>query len=592
MPFATLTSDGLSILCLLVDHDWKETQFAVSHYFPDDITAGLSNRESRRPEAEALLLSVGIKIIADSDEAQDLRQTLATLGKGWVGVPLLNDQFLGADYATAGARAYAPQRFLDLTAPAIVADGDSLTAEHTYAPLVVGHITELPPIEPISGTAALCAATLTEDSPWDFRLGINATIAAGTWPEVLLPDWSTPPTQTPVHGLEFARIGLQREQTIAQEERAFVWASESSFTLADKTELATLLGFFLASRGRWTPFDGSLGFTPGTPTAEAPNVTKLRFADRTLKIFFASSQVATARVKFQQVPWEIVGTAGETPQQPARIFLYQITYGVPGPVLFRFTNCWRPLTRTDDGTYAPAPMQHEAIDGGLDLQGEDITLNSFLFDGNPLAMFNPNILEGRLWLRAFEIETDPIDADEAVLKWFGSIAKAPQTGRAFAAECQWLGGLLDREVPNVRFGPMCNTFFLSSRCGHLKSTWAKTGTLSSSSENTIFIATADAAAANTYAPGKIEVGAGLTYESRVIVASTPGTGGQELTLDRPLRQAATDQDITYYRICDRTVARCKELDPTGWKGRFRGHPNTPQVNLSLPQAADTPAGKK
>lgn len=592
MSVTTLASDGLSIQCLLFEHDWN-TEFAVSHFIPTDIAEGLSGRESRRPEAEALLLTVGVKIWAEDDDAQTLRQTLATLGTGWVGVPILADQFLGADVAAAGARIYAPQRYINLTTPAIVAADASLNAGDTYAPLVAGHITELPSIEPAAGGLALCGLTLTEDSPWTFRIGINAILGSPTaWPEALEADWSSPPTQQPVHGLNFERIGRQREQTIAGEERALVWTCTAGFTLTDKPEVATLLAFFLANRGSWGAFAAPLWFTPGTGTGDAPHDTIVRFTERTLKLSFATGSVATAQVGFTQVPWEIEGVDGETPQQPARIYLYQVTYDVPSPVVWRFTNCWRPLTRTGDGAYTPAPIEHESIDSGLDLANEKLTLNSFLFAGNPLDLFNPNVLEGRMWLRIHEVTGDPLDPDAATLVWFGSIAAAPQSGRRYTAECQWLGGIVDREIPNVRVGPLCNTHFLSGPCGHLKSDWAKAGTLSASAGNVIVIATADAAAANTYAPGKLELGAGLTFESRFVTASAPVVGGQQLTLDRPLRQAAAGQAVTYYRTCDRSVATCKALDPTGWKARFRGHPNLSQVALSLPTQSSAPSGKK
>lgn len=592
MPFTSLSSDGLAIACLLFEHDWT-TALTVSHFFPTNIVDGLSGRESRRPEAEALLLTLGVQIWAEDDEAQALRQALATLGTGWVGVPLLADQFLGADYGAAGARIYTAQRLINLTSPAIVAAGSALNAGDTYAPLVVGHITELPEIQPPSGALALCQLTLTEDSPWAFRVGLNATHAATVFPTALEPDWTSPPTQQPVHGLSFERIGHQREQTIAGEERALVWTCKARFALLSKTEIATLLAFFLATRGSWGAFSAPLWFMPGTETGEAPHFSMVRFTEPTLKVSFATSTVATAEIGFTQVPWEIEGIYGETPAQPARIYLYQVTYDVPSPVVWRFTNCWRPLTRTGDGTYAPAPWEHESIDGGLDLSNEKLTLHSFLFTGNPLDLFNPSVLEGRMWLRIYAIETDPINADAATLVWYGSITAAPQTGRKYAAECQWLGGLTDLEIPNVRVGPLCNTHFLSVPCGHLKATWAKAGTLASSAGNVVTLTASDAAAAATYSPGKLEVGAGLTFESRFVTASTPVAGGQQLTLDRPLRQSASGQAVTYYRTCDRSVAACKALDPTGWKARFRGHPNLSQVALSLPsQSNATPSGKK
>jgi len=603
MPFTTLTSDSLSIVCFLVDHNW-DTRFTVSHYFPVDIAEGLSARENRLPQAEAMLLSLGLRIWADAAEAQALRQTFATLGKSWVGVPLLADAFLGADYATAGARVYEAARLINLTNPAIVDPAAvSLAATDTYAPLVVGHITDLPPLEALTGTLSECSATLTEDSPWTFRIGlpgaITAALTAGTWPTALLPDWSSPPTQTPVSGLKFERIGQQREQAIADEESAFRWTCEAEFTLTNRTELATLLGFYLLQRGPLSPFAAPLWYTPGTPSAEAPNTTTVRFTDATLKVEFDSTQFSTAKIRFTQVPWEIVGTAGETPEQPARVFLYRFTYDVPGPVTWCFTNCWRPLTVASGpaaGTYNPAPIEHDAISNGLDLSAEDVTLNSFLFGAgaadNPLYLFNPPQLEGRLLLRIYEVATDPLDPSTAALVWSGSIVAAPQTGRKFAATGKWLCGLLDREFPAVRIGPVCSTFFLSSRCGHLKSAWAKTGTLASLGGNTIALTCSDTAVANTYAPGKFEVGTGLAYEARRIVASAAVSGGQSLTLDQPLRQSASGQTVTYYRTCDQTMATCQALDPTNWRARFRGAPFIPVKPLNLPQSSTTTAAKK
>lgn len=591
MPFVTLQSEGLSIVCFLVEHDW-ETKFSVSHYFPAAITAGLTNREERVPQAEAMLLTVGVDILAEAEEAQALRETFATLGKSWVGVPILADAFLGADSANPEYRIYAPQKLLDLTAPAIVPATATLVPDHEYAPLVVGHVTELPDLNPLSGNLAVCPMTLTEDSPWAFRVGAFTAVSPGTWPDILIPDWSSAPTQTPVSGLEFGRIGLLREQTIAHEEMAFQWTVESTFGLSGKREISTLVAFFASSRGPYLPFDASLWFTPGEATATAPHASKVRFGDATLKLEFTTSCEAEAKIKFIQLPWEILGTAGETPQRPPRIFLYQFTYDVPGPVYWRYTNCWRPLSRSGDGVYESRPFDHSSLTGGLDLQAEDVKLDSFLFEGSPFALFNPDVLEGKLWLKVFEIASDPINPDAAELVWTGTIVAAPQTGRKIEAEGKWLGGILEQEFPNVRVGPLCNTCFLSSRCKHLKADWAQYGTLAAANGAKVVVANGDVSAANTYAPGKLELGVGLSYEGRLIVSSRPVADGQELTLDFGLRQAPYGQQVTYYRSCDRTVARCKELDPTGWKRRFRGHPNVPTKNLSLPSTNDTATGKK
>jgi hypothetical protein len=588
MTFTTLSSETLQIVCFLPEADWSKS-ISISHSFAGDVTEGLSNREGRRPRAEQQMLSAGVMLTLAGDEAQELRNTLATLGKSWVGVPLWVDKFIGADYA---GRIYDARKLIDLTISSIVSASSTLDATHIYAPLLVGHITSLPDIEPINGTLAQCRFTLTEDSPWDYRIGISTTATAGVWPSSLLPNWSSPPTETPVSGLTFDGIGQQRERVIGNEEAAFRWTSKAGFTLLSKAEIATLLAFFVASRGQWQSFTAPFWYKPGTATANAPHSSTMRFGESVLTLDYETPEIANVQIKLSEVPWEITGTSGETPQQPGRIYLYQITHKLPTPHVYRFTNCWRPLTRTGDGTYAPAPMEHENIKGGLDLSSENITLNSFVFDGNPLAMFSPNILEASVELRVYEIESEPLNADLASQVWFGAIASAPQTGRKYAAECKWLGGILDREGPGVFVGPSCNTYFMSPWCGHLNASFEKTGTLLSSLGCIVVVATSDSAAANTYSPGKLCAGAGDAWESRSVVSSTPVTGGQQLTLDRPLRQAATGQSVSYYRSCDRQVATCRSLDPSGWKARFRGHPYLPSVALTLPATSTRTGGKK
>jgi hypothetical protein len=593
MPFPTLTSDGLSIVCLLVPHDWT-SGLSVAHYFPVDVAEGLTGRKGRRPEAEALLLTAAVKITAQKAEAQALLEQLATLGKSWVGVPVWGDQFLGAEAAAAlGTRIYQPQRLIDLTLQAIVAGDSVLVPDHTYAPLIVGHITELPKkIKPLKGDAARCDFTLTEDSPWVFRIGSIVTPAAGTFPDGLRPDWSTPPTITPVHGLQFTRIGYQREQQIDGEERAFHWESEASFSLFSKTAAATLLGFFIASRGPWKAFTAPMWFTPGEASAEAPASTKFCFASETLTFDFSTPRCITATTKFTQVPWEIAGVSGETPERPSRIYYYRITHTLPAPKIWRFTNCWRPLTRTGDGTYAVGPFLHDQIVGTDNLRDPNVTLQSFEFPGNPFGMFNPFALEKRLVVEIFEGESEPINPDAAVFRWAGYVESAPSDGRTYKASLSWLGNLLDRELPSARVARQCQVRFFSDLCGHLKSAWQRAGTLVSADGNTLVLTSSASDAADTYRGGWIEVGSGDDWEMRRITASAPVSGGQQLTIDLAIRQAAAAQAVIFYRSCDRSRSTCKLLDPTGWKSRYHGFDYIPKIALQIPGGSTAEAGKK
>src|SRR4051812_49365772 len=98
MPISTLNSDGLSIACLLLQHDWSAS-LSISHRFPADIVSGKSGREGRRPAAEELTLTAAVRLGLENADAAALRETLAALADGWVGVPLWNDALLGADWA-------------------------------------------------------------------------------------------------------------------------------------------------------------------------------------------------------------------------------------------------------------------------------------------------------------------------------------------------------------------------------------------------------------------------------------------------------------------------------------------------------------
>ena len=104
------------------------------------------------------------------------------------------------------------------------------------------------------------------------------------------------------------------------------------------------------------------------------------------------------------------------------------------------------------------------------------------------------------------------------------------------------------------------------------------------------IATSASEAANTFLYGVVEIGTGAAWEQRAIIASAPISGGQRLTVDWPVRQAAAGQAVKFVRGCDRTWATCQAL---GNEANFRGLPHMPQENLALPTMALPQApGKK
>jgi hypothetical protein len=592
MPVVNLTSDGLDITVLTFPHEWSAS-LSLSHRFPGSVTSGQSKREGRRPKGEDLRHKAAVHLVIEGDDAQEFRATLATLGSGWVGLPLWMDQHPGADWA---ARKYDPQRLFNLTAGTVVATGSALTADHVYAPLLVGHIDELPPMPADSAEVADLTFTLVEDSPWEFRIGINATVAAGTFPAALAPDWTSAPEDKPLIDLEFDSIGDQRERTIDNTETIFRWGQSATFTLRDAAEIRSLLAFFYASEGLRRKFQIPWWFKPGDALAEAPHSTKARFASDALTLDYLSPDLATVKIDVVQVPWELAGVEGEQPEQPPRAYLYRYTYRLPAPQVYRVTNWPRPLARTADGTYAPAPMLHREISDTLDLRNNKTTVDSFHFAGNPLTLWQPNRIEAPLTLEIFAAESWPIDPDLAVLIFTGDVKRPHRDSRKLEAPVVFLAGLLERELPRVRVGPTCNTEIFSRLCGLDPAAYRKTGTLTAAdpAATVLTVTTAAADAENTFALGTIEIGAGLAWEKRHILASEPIVGGQLITVDWPVRQAPAGQAVTFIRGCDRTGATCRTLGAAGsWKDRFRGHEHVPSYNLSLPtMKAPGSTGKK
>jgi hypothetical protein len=586
MSVAQLESDGLSIACLLFEQDWS-VALSISHRFPCVITAGQSGREGRRPKDEALRHQLAVHLTLEGEEAQEFRQLLATLGKGWVGIPIWHDRLSGADWAD---RIYDAQRLIDLTTPAIVAHDAELDPEHIYAPLLVGHIDELPELPALSQRLVDFTFLLVEDSPWAFRMGINATGVAGTWPEELEPDWSSSPVDQPEKPLAFSQIGDQRERNIDNEEVAFRWGQEAPFSLIDRDGIRELLAFFVACEGPRRAFEQPWWLKPADPTAEAPSLTTARFAIDTLTLDYIAGGIATTKIRVLQVPWEIDGVDGEDPEQPARVFFYKFTHAIPDAQVFRFTNWPRPLARTADGTYQPGPFKHGRITETLDLRNNGLTLQSFNFTGNPLMLFRPDVLEAPLLLTVMETETWPIDPNAAVVRWSGEVRRPTFNGRRIEAPCVFLRGLLDRELPRVLAGPNCRTEIFSSRCKLVKATFEKTGTYLSAAGCVLDIATLADDAANIFVYGTIEIGSGATWEQRGIIASEPIEGGQRITVDWPVRQAPVGQAVKFSRGCDRTAPTCTAL---GNFENFRGIPNMPQTNLVLPTMAlpNAPAKK-
>src|SRR5690606_5444831 len=141
-------------------------------------------------------------------EAAQLRDGLADLGTKLVGVPLWADRLSGAGWASA---IHAPQYLVNLGDGTIVAADAELENTSEYAPLLVGRLEQRPEIDAWTIDGGTCEIAVREDSPWDYRIGLNAATTT-TFP-VIDPDW-TRVIDRSSDRLQYEEIGDGRERAV------------------------------------------------------------------------------------------------------------------------------------------------------------------------------------------------------------------------------------------------------------------------------------------------------------------------------------------------------------------------------------------
>lgn len=573
MSFLSLNYSGDNIDVIAFAPEW-EPGIGLTLTWPSVIDVGLSGREERAPEADSPRFNLTVTLVLEAAEAHALRAGLASLGDKLVGVPLWPDRLAGADWAT---RIFSPETILDITNGEIRPSNYSLVAGDLYAPLLAGHLNGLPQIRPhaADGLAEL-VIELQEDSPWSWRVGINATGTAGTWPATLSPNWGEALADLPIDGLSFEEISLARMRGVRGSDVAFRWGQKAPLFLEDRSAIRSLLAFWVACKGMNKPFDQPWWYKPGADTTTTPHTTKARFEGETLKLSFLTDGMAAALVSVVQLPWEVSATAGETPEQAPRAFFYKITHAIPSPEIWRFTNWEADLVRASDGTYTAERFTHGEIVSGLALDSEEVSLRSWNFTGNPLLKFIPWTLEAKLTIEIRE--GDPSDPDAAALVWAGEITSGNQTGEQVNARARFFGGVLERQVPGFLVQHGCNWSIYSQGCTLLKADFEKAGTFTSAAGNVLTITTAAAEAAGTFFGGWIGVGSGSTWERRAIKNSAPGSGIQTITVDRAIRQSASGQTVKFYRGCDGLPGTCQALSNFD---NYGGQPFIPRDNPTL-----------
>jgi hypothetical protein len=251
------------------------------------------------------------------------------------------------------------------------------------------------------------------------------------------------------------------------------------------------------------------------------------------------------------------------------------------------------------GSYQPAPFSFDTEKTGLKLDQEKLDLKSFKFDGNPLNKMWPFALDAILTLEIVEVWLNPTRPDlppsRPVSRFFGDVWSVDSEYKATIIP---FGNLFDRKFPRFLLSVSDNYTQFSPPTMLSPSAFQVSGTVHGTvnhlSQTLVVNSTAGhSKAADYFAGGWLETGAGVSKEKRGILHSAPtGTVDVTLTIDRPLLKAGTNQALTMYPGYDGSIDQCESKFNN--RINFGGHPFIPNVNPGVKaiKPKETQGGKK
>lgn len=542
MPWTdSIEIDGVECLLLLPQINWRQRP-RVTHFFETDILEGNTGIGSRASEHFEPRLSVDYLYTLKLAAAEEVIAALLALDPdACVALPLWPDKLPAAHYMAR--RKWAAQHWLNVNTAtgAYALDEDGGHAESVG--LLVGALVDRPRVVGKTDREMDFTIRLEEDSPWESRVDIHE-LAHATWD--FPANWRERPQESSRWRMQRRRLGQGRRFARIGTEGATKRTQAGLHTFKSEEDIRRALTFWKGKRGPHAPFVMQRFNRPGwngTPGAEP--TMQARFADEALSLEFAGIDVAHATIAFEQ---DLLLTEGEpTQHRPSRAYLYKVWWK-GAPTVKAWTDWGQAYTHAGV-TYQPGVVEHRASTEVLGRVGQnEWELMVYDHDANPLRAFG--LLQHERELLVEIRECDPAVADTAALLLTGRIMAAPNVGRIYTARAAMFGGVLQHMIPQTFGRPSCNNRFGDALCGVDIEALKVEGTIDAIDGTVIDIDCASAAAADTYALGFVQFGAGDDVELRFIIRSEPIAGGQRLTINRPLTLSAVAAAAVIYPGCD------------------------------------------
>jgi len=291
----------------------------------------------------------------------------------------------------------------------------------------------------------------------------------------------------------------------------------------------------------------------GMATTRIESLVLTRFDDLKLELNFSRPDLASATLKFCELPWETNAVAGETygttmGALPITAMLYTFTQTTPaGSTIWRFTNFERDLTDANGNVYSSRPIENEDIADVPNLERQNCTVKTRNFTGNPLALLIPFQLEFPLMVDIAEGSVVG-NVVTAITAWFsGEVSDVSMDGPLLNATCASLSWIFDRTAARRIYQQADNWNLFEPNNGLTASDWQWNAVVVSydATSATLVIGTiaannpalngATALTAHYFAAGSIQNTTAGAVQYRMVGDNTVLAGGQiTLSLTSPL----------------------------------------------------------
>ncbi|MDB6017662.1 MAG: hypothetical protein JWR19_2151 [Pedosphaera sp.] len=321
----------------------------------------------------------------------------------------------------------------------------------------------------------------------------------------------------------------------------------------------------------WT-LPGAIGTAFTAAQTRLESLVLARFDSPAITIVWENADLATAQVKFREVPWEVAAVGGETigttmGPLPACAYLYRFTVNYPGATQFwYFTDFERNLTNGGH-TYATGPFENDDIIETAILDRQSVAIRSRNFAGNPMSLSIPFQLEWPLLVNIYEADVSGNTAINLRSLFAGEIGPCESEGPFITGTARSLSAIFDKQIPRRLLQTGCNWVLFEPACGLLLADWKWQGTVAAYNPATLALSLTGVArvsgagvtlTAHYFGAGFLYFGGGSAAQYRMISDSTAAVAGAlTLSLSTAFATAPGVGDVvSFHPGCDGQGVTC------------------------------------